>query len=137
MSGRPSRSPPLVFAPLPAYHSAVMLRRSRATRFGWLVAAVLQLLVPTLWSVADARAEALSDRTATVHVEAPGSTHCARVHPTDCVVCRVIATAAVPCAPPAVVIPAPQVIGARPADAARQALSARAPGDPPQRAPPA
>jgi hypothetical protein len=113
-----------------------MLRRTRASRLGWFVAAVLQLLVPTLWSAADAQADAVSARTATVHVEAPGSTHCARVHPADCAVCRVIATAAVPCAAAAVPVSVPQVIEAGPADVARQALSARAPGDPPQRAPP-
>jgi len=113
------------------------MTRTRGSRFAWLLAAILQLLVPTVWSVADAQAEAASARTATVHVEAQGSKSCPRVHPADCAVCRVIATNSLASRPAPVAIPALPVIRTRAVDAARHAPSARAPGDPPQRAPPA
>jgi hypothetical protein len=113
-----------------------MIRRSRANRLAWFAAAILQLLVPTVWSVADARAEAVSERTATEHIESTGTKDCARVHPADCVVCRVIATPSAPSAPATVAVPIDEVIGRRPPEAALRGPSARAPGDPPQRAPP-
>jgi hypothetical protein len=113
-----------------------MTRRIRASRLAWLVAAVFQLLVPTVWSVSDARADALSVRTSTVHVESPGTSGCARVHAADCAVCRVVATASAPSAPATVHVPVVPLLGAPPADVARRAASTRAPGDPPQRAPP-
>ena len=114
-----------------------MTSRSRMGRFSWLIAAVFQLLVPTVWSVADARAEAVSARTATVHVEAPGSTTCPRLHPTDCAVCRVLATASAANSHVTLELPSAGVVGRAPVSAERHWASARAPGDPPQRAPPA
>jgi hypothetical protein len=113
-----------------------MLRTSRSSRFTWLLAAIFQLLVPTVWSVADARADAVSIRTATVHVEAPGSTSCPRVHGADCAVCRVLGAARAPNARVSLELPVVSVIDQPPATLARPWPSARAPGDPPQRAPP-
>jgi hypothetical protein len=126
----------LVPRPMTAY-PAGMTHRSRPSRFAWLVAALFQLLVPTVWSVADAHAEAVSARTATVHVEAPGSTTCPRHHPADCVVCRVLGTASALKPHVTFELPAAGVIHCPLATAERQWISARAPGDPPQRAPPA
>jgi hypothetical protein len=113
-----------------------MTRRTRVGRLAWFIAAFLQLLVPTLWSVSDAHAEAVSARTATVHVEAPGSTKCPRVHPVDCAVCRVLAVTNLPSAPAPALVPCVPSIAARLADVARHWATARAAGDPPQRAPP-
>jgi hypothetical protein len=114
-----------------------MSRRSRMSRFAWLAAAILQLLVPTLWSVEDARVEVASARAATIHVEAPGNSTCPRLHPADCVICQAAAMAAAPKAQASLELPALAVIGRPSATLVRQWPSARAPGDPPQRAPPA
>jgi hypothetical protein len=110
--------------------------RSPLRRFGWLIAAVFQLLLPTFASVADARAEAESVRGASIHVEACGTPSSVRVHPADCVVCQVLATSAATSSPPAVHVPVARFIDAGPVDAERPLCIARAPGDPPQRAPP-
>jgi hypothetical protein len=110
--------------------------RSPLRRFGWLLAAVFQLLLPTFASVADARAEAESVRGASIHVEAHSEANCARVHPADCVVCRVLASSAATSAPPSVHVRVARFIDASPADVERPLCIARAPGDPPQRAPP-
>lgn len=110
--------------------------RSSSARLGWLVAAVFQLLLPTFASVADARLEASSMRDATAHVEAPGETRCPPVHAADCAICRVLATRAAAAEAAALVVPAARIIDADAADAARRVTRARAPGDPPQRAPP-
>ena len=112
------------------------MTRSRSIRLGWLFAAVFQLLLPTFASVADARLEGASIRAATVHVEAPGGTHCPRVHPTDCIVCRVLATRAAPSEPTALSVPVVRIIAAGAAGAEQRVTPARAAGDPPQRAPP-
>jgi len=122
-------------APVRTYASD-MIRRPRAWRLAWLIAAAFQLLVPTIWSVSDARAEAVSARAASVHVEAPGTKGCPRVHPSDCVVCQAIAVVGAPSAPATAPALVARVIAARPADPARRGSTARAPGDPPQRAPP-
>ena len=113
-----------------------MYPRSPLRRLGWLFAAVFQLLLPTFASVADARAEAESVRGASIHVEAHSEANCARVHPADCVVCRVLASSAATSAPPSVHVRVARFIDASPADAERPLCIARAPGDPPQRAPP-
>jgi hypothetical protein len=111
--------------------------RSPLRRLGWLFAAVFQLVLPTFASVADARAEAESMRGASIHVEAHSGKSCARVHPADCVLCRILATSAATSAPPSVHVPVARLIDAGPADVERPLCIARAPGDPPQRAPPA
>jgi hypothetical protein len=112
-----------------------MLRRSRSGRFAWLVAAVLQLLVPTVWSVADARADAASVHAA-AHVEAPGNPACPRVHPVDCAVCRVVGAARATNPRVSFELPILAAAAQPPATLARPWPSVRAPGDPPQRAPP-
>jgi hypothetical protein len=111
--------------------------RARYARFGWLFAAVFQLLVPAVAAVVDARAEAESVRTATrVHVEATGSKGCPRVHPENCVVCRLLATTATTSPSASVAAQVVRHIDATIEDANRPACTARFPGDPPQRAPP-
>jgi len=115
-----------------------MTVRARYSRFGWLVAALFQLLLPGFAAVVDARAEAESMLTASrMHVEAPGSSSCPRVHPENCVVCRVLAATATTPASASVLAPVERDIEARIADADRASCLARFPGDPPQRAPPA
>ncbi len=114
-----------------------MMLRARYSRFGWLLAAVFQLLLPAFAAVVDAREEAESMLTASrTHVEAPGSRSCPRVHPENCVVCRVLAATASTAASPSVPAPVERTIDAPNDDADRAACFARFPGDPPQRAPP-
>lgn len=70
---------------------------TRGARAMALLVALVQLLVPSLVGVADARLESATRRAAPVaHVEAHGSPHCARVHPTDCALCQAVATTAAP-----------------------------------------
>jgi hypothetical protein len=102
----------------------------------WLVAATFQLLVPTAWSVTDAHAEAVSARAASARIEARSPQKCPRFHPRECVVCLTIATVGAPLAPATGLVPIAHERAARPAEAAPHGSSARAPGDPPQRAPP-
>jgi hypothetical protein len=97
---------------------------------------VFQLLLPSFASVADARAEAESMRSVSSHVEAYGDPTCARVHPADCVVCRILGTSVTTAASPALHVAVARFINAGPVHAERQLRGARAPGDPPQRAPP-
>jgi hypothetical protein len=110
--------------------------RSPLRRFGWLFVALFQLLLPAFASVADAWAEAESMRGASTHVEAQNSTSCARVHPADCVLCRVLASSAATSTSASVQVPVARFIDAAPVDAERPLSNARAPGDPAQRAPP-
>ncbi|MEO5818854.1 MAG: DUF2946 family protein [Gemmatimonadaceae bacterium] len=115
-----------------------MIVRARFSRFGWLLAAVFQLLLPAFAAVIDAREEAESMQSASrMHVEAPGSSGCPRVHPENCVVCRVLSATATTTASVAVLAPVERQIGARVEDENRAACLTRFPGDPPQRAPPA
>jgi hypothetical protein len=115
-----------------------MIVRARYLRFGWLLAAVFQLLLPAFAAVVDAREEAESMLVASrTHIEAPGSSSCPRVHPENCVVCRVLAATATTAASASVPAPVERTIDARIADADRATCLTRFPGDPPQRAPPA
>jgi hypothetical protein len=115
-----------------------MIHRARQIRLGWLLAAIVQILLPTVVSAADSQAEATSIRAASrVHVEAPGTRGCAAVHPEDCAICRVLASGARTSRPAVLQIAVVRVIAA---PAVRRRLATRgaiAPGDPPQRAPPA
>jgi hypothetical protein len=113
-----------------------VLVRSPLPRLGWLLAAIFQLLLPTFASVADARAEAESIRGSSIHVEANSAASCPRVHPADCVICRVLATRAAASAPVAVLAPIARFIDAGTVDAERPLCISRAAGDPSQRAPP-
>ena len=70
-----------------------MHRSSGLTRILWRVAALLQLVLPLVVSVADARLErdAMSAR-AYSHVEATTGTDCVRVHPSNCALCQHLTT---------------------------------------------
>jgi hypothetical protein len=115
-----------------------MIVRARFLRFGWLFAALFQLLLPAFAAVVDAREEAESVQAASrMHVEAPGSRSCPRVHPENCVVCRVLSATATTTASVAVLAPVERQIAARVEDDDRATCLTRFPGDPPQRAPPA
>ena len=113
-----------------------MLRRLRASRATWALVAVFQLLLATAWSVSDSRVDAKAMRDAVAHVEAPGTKGCPSVHAVDCIVCRVLSS---PSATSAPVMLAVRVTRASESSAHEPELlspGARAPGDPPQRAPP-
>jgi hypothetical protein len=70
----------------------MILRRPRFRAF-WLVSALVQLLLPGAASIADARLEADSIRgRPTSHIEEHGGANCARVHPEDCALCRVLSS---------------------------------------------
>lgn len=111
------------------------MRRTRLYRVGLVFTAVFQLLFPTFASVADARAEAASERGVQAHVEGQGANRCAPVHAADCAVCRVISGAAAPAEAPAFQSPTLQCVdtslprheGAESLAPARRAPSQRAP----------
>jgi len=114
-----------------------MTRRPRLLRTAWLLAAIVQIVLPAFASVADGHAEATSARaTTTGHVEEFGATGCARQHPDDCVVCRYLTLGATRSAAPTVPAVVERTILARHPDYVAQRCAARSPGDPPQRAPP-
>jgi hypothetical protein len=119
------------------FYPPYVLLRSRLHRLGWLVAAVFQLLLPPFAATADARAEAEASRGAPVHVETYGARDCARVHPADCAICNVLATHAATAPVAKLPEPVARLRDAAPIDAEHPFCAARAPGDPPQRAPPA
>jgi hypothetical protein len=115
-------------------YDAVRMIRSRLNRFGWIFAALLQLLVPTFATVADARIESES-RGAHAHVEAHGAPTCPRAHEADCILCRVVAAGAAPArqvAPTSIAA----VVNELPARREISCTPTRLAGDPPQRAPP-
>jgi hypothetical protein len=118
-----------------AYDPRTMCRPNLA-RFCWYLATVLQLALPAFATVADARAEAESHG-ASAHVESHGSARCPRVHPADCVVCRVLASGAAPSSATAMPVAIARAIEAEPAHLAVSCIATRLAGDPPQRAPPA
>jgi hypothetical protein len=70
-----------------------MHRSTGLTRILWRVAALLQHVVPSVESIADARLErdAVSAR-AYSHVEATTGTDCVRAHPSDCALCQHLTT---------------------------------------------
>ena len=70
-----------------------MHRSTGLTRILWRVAALLQLVLPSVVSIADARLErdAMSAR-AYSHVEATTGTDCVRAHPSDCALCQHLTT---------------------------------------------
>ena len=70
-----------------------MRRTSGLKRVLWRVTALLQLLVPLVVSVADAKLErdSLSAR-AYSHVEASTGKDCVRVHSSDCALCQHLTT---------------------------------------------
>ena len=64
-----------------------MRRRSPAVRASWLLATVLQLLLPGAAAWADARLDAAGSH-ATAHIESHTAKSCARIHAPDCAVCH-------------------------------------------------
>ena len=110
---------------------------SRFNRFGWLLAALIQLVLPTFASVADARAEVVSvSRDAAPHAEATGSAKCPRVHPADCVLCRFLSIGATASNRLALSVPVVRVIDVAPSRIERLRFTSPSAGDPSQRAPP-
>ena len=70
-----------------------MRRTSGLKRVLWRVTALLQLLVPLVVSVADAKLERdASSARAYSHVEATTGKDCVRVHPSDCALCQHLTT---------------------------------------------
>jgi len=112
-----------------------LMRRTRVYRLGLVFTAIFQLLFPTFASVADARAEAMSERSAHAHVEARSSDQCVPVHAADCAICRVIASAATAGEAPVVLLPTVLVVSpslprherVSPLDVAQRRPSQRAP----------
>jgi hypothetical protein len=77
----------------------MILRRPRFRTF-WFLSALLQLLLPGAASIADARLEADSIRgRPTSHIEEHSGANCARVHPEDCALCRVLSASGTPATP--------------------------------------
>lgn len=70
-----------------------MRRQSKLTRYLWRVIALVQLLVPSVVSIADAQLErdAMSAR-AFSHVEATTTKDCVRPHTSDCALCQHLVT---------------------------------------------
>jgi hypothetical protein len=64
-----------------------MPRRSRAVRTCWLLAAVLQLLLPGAATWADAQLDTAGAH-ASAHVESHTTSSCARIHPPNCALCH-------------------------------------------------
>ena len=110
--------------------------RTRLNRFGLSLTAIFQLLIPMFASVADARAEAASERAASVHVEAHSNPKCVPVHSAECVVCRVLTGTAAVSRPQAVRVAIKKVVTAPQPQYDLVALGVFAPGNPSQRAPP-
>ena len=113
------------------------MRRTRLHRVGLVLTAVFQLLFPTFASVADARAEAASERGVQAHVEEQGNNRCPPVHAADCAVCRVISGGAVPGEVPVLLPATLLLVSASPLRHERAVPLAPARGAPSQRAPPA
>jgi hypothetical protein len=74
-----------------------MSLRRPALRAYWLFYAILQLVLPGVASIADARVEAESiSARPTSHIEEHSGAHCPRVHPADCALCRVLSATGTP-----------------------------------------
>jgi hypothetical protein len=71
-----------------------MRRRSPAARASWLLATLLQLLLPGAAAWADARLDAAGAH-ATAHIESHTAKSCARIHAPDCAVCHFLTAPAV------------------------------------------
>jgi hypothetical protein len=113
------------------------MRRARLHRLALVLTATFQLLLPTFASVADARAEAVSERGAPAHVESHSTSQCVPVHAADCAICRVIAGSASVAHAPVVPVAVTRVIESTLPRHEMRATGTPARGDPSQRAPPA
>jgi hypothetical protein len=69
-------------------------RRSRFVRSVWLAFAALQLVLPGAATLADASLD-IAGAHARPHIESHSTSTCARVHPSDCALCRFLTTALV------------------------------------------
>lgn len=75
-----------------------MLRRRAVTRWMFAIAAAVQVLLPAAASLADGwldRADAKAGAQVS-HIESHGTKACARIHPDNCVLCRVVGGLASP-----------------------------------------
>jgi hypothetical protein len=68
------------------------MRRSRFVRSSWLAFAALQLVLPGAAALADASLDSAGAH-ARPHIESHSTAACARVHPSDCALCRFLTTA--------------------------------------------
>jgi hypothetical protein len=75
-----------------------MIRRKSFVRWLYVLVAAVQVLLPASASLADGWLDQADSRAGTraAHVEAYGSTSCARVHPDNCALCRVATALAAP-----------------------------------------
>jgi hypothetical protein len=114
-----------------------MRRTTGLTRALWRITALLQLLMPSVVSIADAQLErdAMSAR-AFSHVESTTSKDCVRVHQSDCALCQHLTTPLAKAGKPA---PPPFVARAEMPPIAVGVASVSAPAEHPTlpRAPPA
>lgn len=69
----------------------MMNRLSRSVRMVILLFAAMQFAVPAVVSVADGAVARVGPEQAP-HVEGLGTNACARIHPADCLLCRVLST---------------------------------------------
>jgi hypothetical protein len=77
------------------------MRRNSTWRSFSLLWAVLQLALPALVLLADARLERDGAQAAGAHVESVASKGCRPAHPSDCALCQVLSRTAPPAAAPA------------------------------------
>ena len=105
-------------------------------RFVTVVLAALQLLLPGLASLADARAEREGRSPgATAHLEPVGGEHCPAIHADDCALCQFL-TAARDRAPRGPAVAVASLDGVAPSPAVARAPGAVTPGALLPRAPP-
>lgn len=112
------------------------MARRRIHRVGLILTAIFQLLLPTFASVADARAEAASERGAFAHVESHSTSGCVPGHAADCIICRVLSGGAAVSRAPAVQTAPERVIIAPLPPYHGFAVGTLGQRDPSQRAPP-
>jgi hypothetical protein len=114
---------------------SAMPQRSPALRACWLLAAVVQLLLPGAAAWADARVDTAGAH-ATAHIESHTTSSCARVHPPDCALCHFLTAPLAPRRPATLRVAG---AGARVAPPAEPARLLRTPArlHPQPRAPPA
>ena len=69
-----------------------MTRRSPFARSAWLAFAALQLVLPGAAALADATLD-IAGAHERAHIESHSTAACARVHPSDCALCRFLTSA--------------------------------------------
>ncbi len=68
------------------------MTRSRLVRFTWLAFAALQIVLPGAAALADATLD-IAGVHERAHIESHSTAACARVHPSDCALCRFLTSA--------------------------------------------